>query len=213
MFSPQSHHLRFKRLQIALPSFKIRYKKVRADKTLLLFEHCVFVSELITHFFGFGEFIAQLCDAIVKNCQLCLQTLVFYLYELQLLFDVCQDLHCSCCLLFQLVKLIVPFFNFLVECLVFDLQLLKVDEVKALCKLLLLLDLVFQLFKLVQQVDVFQPHFCDLSILLLFVSFKCQDPLQFQRFSCSRVPCLSRNLSFECFERIAQFCGFLILPV
>jgi hypothetical protein len=63
---------------------------------------------------------------------------------LQLLSCVREDHHSGSNLLAKFMQFFVSFFNFLVEGLIFNLQLLKIDQMKAVCELFLLLkDFLF----------------------------------------------------------------------
>jgi hypothetical protein len=68
----------------------------------------------------------------------------------------------------QLGQLLIPLFNFLIESLVFNLELFKVDQVKAISQLLFLFEDLFTVSKLVAKLNVLKSilvHFSVLSIV------------------------------------------------
>lgn len=68
-------------------------------------------------------------------------------YVLKLFSRVTQNDHSSCDLLAKFMKLLVSLFNLLIEGLIFDFQLLKIDQMKTIGKLLFLLKDLFLVSK------------------------------------------------------------------
>lgn len=91
---------------------------------------------------------------------------VLLLHVLKLLTRVRQYHNGIRDLLTQFVQLFVSLLNFLVERLIFDLELLKVDQVKTISKLLFLLEYFFLVGEAVSQGDVLQSELIHLLILL-----------------------------------------------
>lgn len=79
--------------------------------------------------------------------------------------DHTTHLHGGGGLLLELEQLLVALLNLLVERLVLDLELLKIDEVQPLRQLLLLPQRVLNAPQLVAEVDVLEPHALHLLLL------------------------------------------------
>ena len=65
----------------------------------------------------------------------------------------------------ELGELFVALLNLLVEGLVLNLELLKIDQVESICQLLLFLENLFAVGKLIAQLDVLQAVLMHLGIL------------------------------------------------
>ncbi len=91
---------------------------------------------------------------------------VLLLHVLQLLTSVRQYHNGVSDLLTQFVQLFVSLLDFLVEGLVFNLELLEVDQVKTVSKLLLLLEYFFLVGEAVSQGNILQSELIHLFVLL-----------------------------------------------
>lgn len=65
----------------------------------------------------------------------------------------------------ELGELFVALLNLLVEGLVLNLELLKIDQMESICQLLLFLENLFAVGKLIAQLDVLQAVLMHLGIL------------------------------------------------
>ena len=102
-----------------------------ADDAGLLLELLISLSFIFTFLFESRKFRLNVGEVPCQALQLMLFLLVLLFNVLELLACVGQNDDSSCNLFAKFVKLFISFFNFLVESLVLDFQLFKVDQMKA----------------------------------------------------------------------------------
>ena len=83
-----------------------------------------------------------------------------------------KDLHGSLNLLMQLLKILVSLVNFLVISLVFNLQLLEVDEIQTLYHLFLFFEQELALLELCLALNVFQAGLFEFFVFFALLLFE-----------------------------------------
>jgi len=91
--------------------------------------------------------------------------LVLLLYILELLTGVCQNYYCSCNLFAKLMKLFISFFNLLVESLVLNFELFKIDEMEAIRQLFFLFKDFFEIGMTVAKRNILKTVLVNFLIL------------------------------------------------
>eukprot|EP01137_Pigoraptor_chileana_P002617 Opistho-2@41710 len=109
------------------------------------------------------------------------------LHKLQLFFEVCKHLHSVGDLLAELQEFLISLLDLLVVCLVLNLQLLKVNQMQSIRKLLLLLELILAFSQFVSEFDVLQSHRNDFHFLPQLILLKTLHNLWRNGLSCSTV--------------------------
>ena len=74
-----------------------------------------------------------------------------------------QNLDGGCLLFAEFVNVLVPFLNLLIQRLILDFQLLEIDQMKPLCELLLLFELLLVLGEISSELEDIQPQFLELN--------------------------------------------------
>jgi len=97
----------------------------------LLFELLISLSFILALFLESRELCLDFGEVTCQALQLQLLLLVLLFDVLELFTGVGQNDDCSCNLFAKFVKLFISLFNLLVESLVLDFQLFKVDQMKA----------------------------------------------------------------------------------
>ena len=97
----------------------------------MLFELLVSLSFILALFLESRELGLDFCEVTCQAPQLQLLLLVLLFNVLELFTGVGQNDDCSCNLFAKFVKLFISLFNLLVESLVLDFELFKVNQMKA----------------------------------------------------------------------------------
>lgn len=136
------------------------------DNAGLLLELLVLLLQHLAVLLHIRQRLLLVVQLVIQRLQLVIVRRVLLLHVLQLLTRVRQYHNGVRDLLTQFVQLFVSLLDFLVEGLVFNLELLKVDQVKTISKLLLLLEYFFLVGEAVSQGDILQSKLIHLFILL-----------------------------------------------
>lgn len=138
---------------------------------------------------------------------------VLLIHVLQLLAGVRQDHHRVRDLLPQLMKFFVSLFDLLVEGLVFDLELFEVDEVEAVCELLLLLEDLLLVGEAVPQGDVLQAELVHLLVLLELALLLHPDVVRLDLLPRATVHCVLGDTAFQFLELGLNFLALRLLLI
>mmetsp|Transcript_23678 Transcript_23678/g.77069 ORF Transcript_23678/g.77069 Transcript_23678/m.77069 type:complete len:226 (-) Transcript_23678:933-1610(-) len=195
---------------LLLPPVKVSQQLVVPDQTSFSSQLLVLAPQVVAVMLRLRQRVPVGRQVGLQLCELHLEKLVLSLNELKFLLEVRQDLDGRCCLLAQLQQLLVPLLDLLVQRLVLDLQLLEVDEVELVGKLLLPLQVPLQLSQLVSQVDVLQPDFFQLSVLLIPLFFQLVQQLE-RNGPPSRASDALCDLSFRLLELLFEVLNLLLL--
>ncbi len=104
----------------------------------MLFELLISLSFILALFLESRELRLDFGEVTCQRLQLQLFLLVLLFNVLELFTGVGQNDDCSCNLFAKFVKLFISLFNLFVKSLVLDFELFKVDQMKAIGKLLFL---------------------------------------------------------------------------
>ena len=179
----------------------------------LLPKHLVGAVRLVARLLELAELAFDLEQLDVQLLHLVLLALVLLGDVLILLAGVRQDDHRGHNLLPQLVQLFVPLLNLLVEGLVLDLELLEVDEVEAVCELLLLLENLLLVGESVAQSNVLKAVLVDFLIATGLVVLPLLDDLGLELLTGAREDCVVRDCGFEFLELVLYFLALGLLLV
>ena len=124
-----------------------------------------------------------------------------------------EHLHRRRRLLAQLEQLLVALLDLLVERLVLNLELLKVDQVEAVGELLLLPQRLLQLAQHVTPVDVGEPQLLDLGVLGALLLLERLDQLERDRLARPAVLGALEDLALELHERLLDLARLELLVV
>ena len=116
-----------------------------------------------------GQSVSQLTQFLVF-------IFILFFNVLELFSGVTQNDHCGRDLGSKLVELLISFFDFFIKSLVFDFQLLEIDQMESVCQLLLLLQDFLLVGESVSQSDVLKSvlmHFLIFELLRLFPFIEC----------------------------------------
>lgn len=113
----------------------------------------------------------------------------------------------------QLRQLVVSFLNFLVEGLVFDFQLFKINQMEPISQLLLLTQHLLLVLEPVAQSDVLKTVLMDFLVLGCVGILPLLDLLGRQFFAISAVDRILRHRPFQFFELVLNLLAFSLLLV
>ena len=162
---------------VEAPFLKINEQFVRRDEPALLPSCRVVATQRIPLVLHLGENVTLTSQLDLEVAQLLFAHLVLGLHELKLLLKVGQHLHGRRRLLAQFQQLFVALLDLLVERLILDLELLKVNQVQPIGELLLLAERRLELPQKVTAVDIREAHTLNLGILFGLVGLKLGDQL------------------------------------
>lgn len=142
-----------------------------------------------------------------------LLALILLLDVLILLASVRQDNDRLRNLLLELMKFFVTLLNLLVQGLIFNLQLLEIDQVKTIGELLLLLVLFVKVVVTVTKGDVLQTVLVDLLVLKALMHFPLLDHVLLQLLTGSAEHSILSDGVLKCLELGLNFLALRLLLV
>ena len=111
------------------------------------------------------------------------------------------------------MKFFISFFNLFVQSLIFNFQLLKIDQMKTVSKLLFLLKNLLFVGQSVSQSNVLKSVLMDLLIFETFTVFPIFESLLWNLFACSAENSILSNTSLKFFELLFNLVTFCLLLI
>mmetsp|Transcript_132435 Transcript_132435/g.264239 ORF Transcript_132435/g.264239 Transcript_132435/m.264239 type:complete len:219 (-) Transcript_132435:498-1154(-) len=168
---------------------------------------------LVTLVLRLCDELALCCQIVVELCQLGFQSLVFPLDELHFFPHVSDNLDSHNGLLSEFMHLLISFLNLLIQSLVFDLQLFKVNHVQVLGKFILFAKILLNLCLPILERDIRTSHLFNLCVLIKFELFNLLDNFLRDFPARASIFRVLRYLPFELLERVPALHSLLSLCV
>ena len=132
-----------------LPPFEIDSQFCTVDNTSLLFKFLICLLQLIPVLLKFTLIILLVVQLLIQLNQLDLLNTILLVHILKLFSCMRQNNHSLGDFLSKLVQFLISLLNLLIQGLVLNFELLKIDQMEAICQLLLLLEDLLLVSKLV----------------------------------------------------------------
>lgn len=162
-------------LNIISAVLEIDLQALLRHNTSLLFQLRELLGIRLTHALLLAKLGLDFCELVGQLSQLIHLEVILLANVLVLFAGVRQFYDSVSDLLSEFVQLFVTFFDLLIQGLILDLQLLEINQVKAISKLLLLLVLFVQVFVSITQRDVLETVLVDFLVLETFMDLPLFD--------------------------------------